>query len=86
MINPMDRPCCANCNRVIIRNEADESFNRHLTFRVDADCPHANDYPFKTEAYNYRMEINNTQITDVGNLFCYVCKKWKCYGEPESLD
>ena len=86
MINPMDRPCCANCSRIIIRNEADEHFDRHLTFRVDTDCPHFNKYPFKKQAFTYREEVENSQITDIGSLFCYVCSSWVGYGEPQSLD
>lgn len=89
VINPMDRPCCANCKCLMIRNQPDEDFRRQLEFVITVDCPHKNESPFRLDSslyYSLRSQIDNNQVTVVSNLFDFVCNSWEGRGEPFNLD
>lgn len=90
IINPMDRPCCANCSNLMINSVADEQLNRHTFFSVSPLCPHKNERPFKMFYSNnnstLKMEIEDMYINEVSSLFDFVCTSWEGHGEPINLD
>ena len=89
VINPMDRPCCANCHCLIIENVVDEDFNSQLQFTVSCDCPHSDGRPFKKWAgmdVPLRLALNDSHITEVSALLDFVCDSWEGRGEPLNLD
>lgn len=90
IVNPMDRPCCANCNCFMIFNFPHADGHRELKFTVTGDCPHSKERPFKMfadyEDAPLELKLKDSSITEVSALLDYVCNSWKGRGKPFNID